>query len=142
MAKAHVYLNFSGNCREGMEFYKACLGGETKFMVMGDSKEMAGHIPAEHHDKIMHSTLTNGSLIIIGSDMNETMTPGFQKGHGITIYLDCDTEADVDTLFAKLSEGGEASYPPSQMFWGGYFGGLTDKFGFQWSLVYDKNVSW
>jgi len=31
------YLTFNGNCREAMNFYKKCLGGELTFQTIGDS---------------------------------------------------------------------------------------------------------
>jgi len=37
-------------------------------------------------------------------------------------------------LFAALAEGGEVTTPLQEMFWGAFFGGLTDKFGVQWMV--------
>jgi PhnB protein len=32
MKSANTYLNFDGNCRDAMEFYARCLGGELNLM--------------------------------------------------------------------------------------------------------------
>lgn len=43
----------------------------------------------------------------------------------IALYVDCETQADVDALWDKLSEGGE-KLP---------CGWVQDKFGFAWNIV-------
>ena len=37
MAQLNTYLTFNGNCREGMGFYKNCLGGNLLFQTIGQS---------------------------------------------------------------------------------------------------------
>ena len=37
-------------------------------------------------------------------------------------------------LFAALAEGGKVTMELQDMFWGAYFGSLTDKFGVQWMV--------
>jgi PhnB protein len=53
-------------------------------------------------------------------------------GNAITINVEPDTKEQTDKLFAKLSEGGTVDTPLQTMFWGDYFGTLTDKFGIPW----------
>jgi PhnB protein len=59
---------------------------------------------------------------------------GFKVAHGNNIYinLEPDTRAETDRLFAALAEGGKVEMALQRMFWGGYFGSLTDRFGVQW----------
>ena len=59
-----TYLTFDGNCRQAMEFYKRCLGGELFLMPVSESP---GEAPKEAKDRIMHAYLKNGSLIPDGS---------------------------------------------------------------------------
>ena len=44
------------------------------------------------------------------------------------------TREEAERLFAALSEGGEVSMPLQVMFWGGYYGAFTDKFGISWMM--------
>ena len=37
MARLNPYLNFDNNCREAMNFYKECLGGELTLQTIGES---------------------------------------------------------------------------------------------------------
>ena len=63
MAQLNAYLHFSGDCREAMNFYKACLGGELNLMVVGDSP-MAAQMPPGAKNNIMHALLKSGSISI------------------------------------------------------------------------------
>ncbi|HEX8315439.1 MAG TPA: VOC family protein, partial [Flavisolibacter sp.] len=45
---------------------------------------------------------------------------------------------EANTLFSRLSDGGRVTVPLSKMFWGAYFGMLTDKFGIQWMVSFDE----
>ena len=43
--------------------------------------------------------------------------------------------AEADRLFAGLvAGGGAATMPMQEMFWGAYWGSLTDRFGVQWMI--------
>jgi PhnB protein len=53
-------------------------------------------------------------------------------GNNVYINLEPDSRADADRLFAALSAGGAVEMPLQEMFWGGYFGSLTDRFGIRW----------
>jgi PhnB protein len=55
-------------------------------------------------------------------------------GNNVFINLEPDTRAETDRLFKALSEGGKIDMPLQEMFWGGYFGSLTDRFGIRWML--------
>jgi PhnB protein len=61
---------------------------------------------------------------------------GFKVNFGNNVYinLEPDTKEEADTLFKALSEGGKVEMEPQNMFWGGYFGSCTDKFGVQWMI--------
>ena len=42
------------------------------------------------------------------------------------------TRAETERLFHALAEGGKVEMPLLDMFWGAYFGSLSDKFGIRW----------
>ena len=60
MGKLNPYLNFDNNCREAMNFYKDCIGGELVFQKVSESPLMAAQMPPEFKDHILHSSLTSG----------------------------------------------------------------------------------
>lgn len=50
------------------------------------------------------------------------------------LNLEPDTRAEADRLFNALAAGGEIDMPLQDMFWGAYFGSLTDRFGIRWMV--------
>lgn len=48
------------------------------------------------------------------------------------ICLAQDTRSETNRLFRLLADGGKVEMPLQEMFWGAYYGSLTDKFGVQW----------
>ncbi|MDB5210239.1 MAG: hypothetical protein JWQ30_1066 [Sediminibacterium sp.] len=134
MITINPYINFKGCCREAMVFYKECIGGNLLFQPVGGSP-MESQCPPEMKDQILHSSLQNGELVIMGSDMSY---PGFLQGNNISLSLNCGSEEEVNTLFAKLSEGGIVIHALADSFWGARFGVLEDKFGIKWMLNYEK----
>lgn len=135
MTHINTYLTFGGNCREAMTFYKDCLGGELMFQTIGESP-MATEIPEQMRQSILHSTLTRGNLLLMASDM--VANEGLSRGNAVSMMLDCDSEAEMKDCYEKLSAGGKAVHPPEITFWGATFGGLTDKFGNHWLLIYNN----
>ena len=128
------YLSFSGNCREAMSFYKECLGGELTLQTVAESP-MAGQMPAEMGQHIMHSSLTSGGITVMAADMNNNFT----TGNAIHLCIVCDNEEQLNTYFNKLSEGGKVNHPVEKFF-AGTIGDFTDKFGINWMLYYGDNT--
>ncbi len=137
MAKITSYLTFNGNCREAMTFYQECLGGELNLMTVGESP-MADHMPKDMKDSILHANLRKGDLALLGSDM--VSEEGLNRGNGLSIMLDCESEADMRHYYDKLAEGGQHEYPIESTFWAGLFGSLNDQYGNHWLLNYNKEA--
>jgi PhnB protein len=136
MAKLNPYLTFAGNCREAMAFYQECLGGELELREV-DGTPFAEGMPAEGKKSIMHSSLTNGDFVLFASDM--LGAEEVEAGNAVNLCLNGDSEEEIRTAFAKLSEGGKGGHEIEEMFWGALYGDLTDKYGFRWMFSFDKN---
>lgn len=134
MATVNPYLTFNGNCREAMNFYKECLGGELELLVAGDSP-VANQMPPKYKNQILHSSLKTGELEIMATDMQPE---SLVEGNAVHICLICKSETETKNLFEKLSAGGKIKQPLHEMFFG-LIGTLTDKFGKHWILECDKN---
>jgi uncharacterized glyoxalase superfamily protein PhnB len=46
----------------------------------------------------------------------------------------CDTEEEIDAMFAKLAQGGEIFMPLDQYPFSRKFGWVADKYGVSWQL--------
>ncbi len=135
MAKPSPNLRFNDKkCREAMTFYKDCLGGEVEFMT-AKGTPMEKDMPADKLDLVMHSTLKKGDWMIVGSDM---MRDKATVGDNVGISLDCESAEEIKTIFDKLSKGGDVFMPLEDMFWGATFGLVTDKYGIEWMLNFQK----
>ena len=138
MSQINAYLIFNGNCRQAMNFYNEVLKGELSLQTIGESP-MADKMPDKMKDCILHSQLTKGDLILMGS--NIVGDQGLLKGNSITLMLACNSEEEIKNCYKKLSAEGKATHPLENTFWGTLFGGLTDKFGNHWLLNFEKNES-
>ena len=132
-----TYLNFNGNCREALDFYRSVFGGEYVIIqTFGDGPPDMG-VPESDWDKIMHATLTVGDGVIMGSDMPSNFGPPPVMGNNFSLSYPTQSREETDELFAKMSEGGKVTMPLQDMFWGSYFGACTDKFGINWQFDYE-----
>ena len=128
------YLTFEDNCREAFEFYRSVFGGE--FLILqtfADGPPDMG-VPESQLKRIMHVSLPVGESVLMGSD---SFGPGPAAGSNFAIAFAPSSRAEADTVFTKLSEGGETSMPMQEMFWGSYFGSCTDRFGIPWQINYE-----
>lgn len=137
MGKVSTYLNFDRQTEEAFNFYKTVFGTEFRGDIsrMGDIPAQEGQPPIAEADKnlVMNVALPIlGGHIIMGTDATETMGLKLVKGNNMYLTLEPDTRAETDALFKALSEGGKVQVPLQEMFWGDYYGSLTDKFGINW----------
>lgn len=138
MAQLNPYLNFPGNTEEAFNFYKSVFGGEfSAVMRFGDTPgcdEM--QISDDDKNKIMHISLPIGDNILMATDTLESMGQKFELGNNTHINVSPDSKQDADKFFNGLAEGGTVHMPIQDMFWGDYWGSLTDKFGVNWMVTF------
>lgn len=137
MASTSTYLNFARNTEEAFNFYKSVFGTEFQgdIVRMGSVPKQEGQPELSEADKnlVMHVALPIlGGHVLMGTDAPESMGFTVTFGNNIFINLEPDTREETDRLFAALAEGGKVDMQLEDMFWGDYFGSLTDKFGVQW----------
>jgi PhnB protein len=135
VTQINPYLSFNGKTREAMAFYKECFGGELTLMPV-DGSPVADKMPPEMKDKILHSMLVSGHIIIMGSDCS--CGGDYVHGNAVTLSINCTSDEEIQRFFKALSAGGEVTTPLGEQFWGATFGTLTDKFGFSWMLNCEK----
>lgn len=135
MTQINAYLNFDGNCREAMYFYKDCLGGELSLQTVEGSRIEAECPDAIRHH-ILHASLLSDGFALMGSDMKGP--DGFIRGNTIALCINCSSEGEIHSFFERLSRDGTVSHELRKEFRGATFGVLTDKFGIRWMLHYDE----
>ena len=137
MSQTGTYLNFQRNTEEAFNFYKTVFGTEFEGDVsrMGQVPSTPGQPEMAEEDKnlIMHVALPIlGGLMLMGTDAPASMGFKVNFGNNLYINLEPDTRTETERLFNSLSSGGKVETNLQEMFWGDYFGSVTDKFGVQW----------
>jgi predicted 3-demethylubiquinone-9 3-methyltransferase (glyoxalase superfamily) len=100
MHKVTPFLWFNNNAQEAMEFYVSIF--KNSKILSPNSFELDGQ----------------EFLVLNGG-------PQFPFTEAISLYINCETQAEVDEFWEKLSEGGKK----------GQCGWLKDKFGLSWQVV-------
>lgn len=109
-------LWFDGNAEEAITFYTS---------VFADSKVLSvtrsGDAGPGPKGSVLVATfqLEGQEFMALNGGPQYTFTPA------ISLYVDCETQEEVDTLWRRLSEGGREV----QCGW------LTDKFGVSWQII-------
>ncbi len=130
MKALEPYLNFAGNCREALEFYKACFKGEiTSMQTFGE-----GNMGADEKtkDRILHAVFKADGLVFMASDGMADFQA--KPGNMVSLSVDLKDEKEQAAIFSALSEGGKVTMPLEHTFWGATFGMLIDRYGIQWML--------
>jgi PhnB protein len=123
------HLLFDGTCRQAMEFYQSCLGGDLIATTVKTSAA-SSRMPQSLQDRIIHAHLKGEGLEISASDwLMPDRTP--VRGNTVCLFLGGGTLHQLDTVFGRLSEGAEVTDPLRAEFFGTY-GALNDKFGVRW----------
>jgi PhnB protein len=128
-SRLNPYINFDGNAREAMEFYRDVFGGELRINTFG---EYGSPDPALA-DKTMHAQLeTDRGFTLMASDG----PPGaeLKPGDNISISLSGDDGDELHGYWDKLSEGGTVTMPLEKQVWGDEFGQCVDRFGISWMV--------
>lgn len=135
MKQLNPYLAFAGTCREALNFYKDCLGGE--ILAMSTFGESPMPTSDETKDRVMHAEFKADGVYFMASDSMPDHP--VQNGNSISMSLNFTDAQEQQDAFNKLSAGGQVTMPLQDTFWGATFGMLTDKFGINWMLNYQKD---
>jgi predicted 3-demethylubiquinone-9 3-methyltransferase (glyoxalase superfamily) len=125
--KITTFLMFDGQAEEAMDFYTSLFQDSKILSVTHYGPDEAG---AE--GSVMHATFSlNGQeFMCIDSNIvhNFTFTPS------VSLYIRCETEQEIDTLFEELSHDGEVFMPLDHYDFSPKYAWLADRFGVSWQL--------
>ena len=126
------YLFFYGRCEEALNFYKDVFGGEISSVHRFEGSPMEAQLPPNFKNKIMHANFKSPDLKFMASDGK----PGQAQTEGnVSLSLATEDAAEGERVFNALAQGGKISMPFQDVFWGGKYGALTDKFGIDWMMT-------
>jgi PhnB protein len=129
-SKLNPYINYNGQAKEAMEFYKEVFGGQ---LTISTFKEAGMSHGSEDDEKIMHAMLiAENGITLMASDTPKGWV--YNPGTNISVSLSGDNAAELQGYWDKLSDGGKIDQPLVEAPWGDKFGMIIDKFGIRWMV--------
>jgi len=125
------YLTFNGKCEAAFKFYEQCLRGKIEIMMTHGDSPMAQQVPSEWRNKIIHTRLTVGDNVLMGSDAPPER---YEEMKGFSVSLSVDDPAEAERIFNALVANGTVRMPLQKTFWAVRFGMLVDQFGVPWMV--------
>lgn len=134
MKSLEPYLFFNGQCRQALEFYCDCLGGNITHLQTFD--QAPGETPPGTQGRVMHARFEADGFRFMASDT----VPDLEESTGsqVALSLGFDDPEEQVNVFDALSEGGNITMGLQDTFWGARFGMLTDRFDIHWMLSYSR----
>jgi predicted 3-demethylubiquinone-9 3-methyltransferase (glyoxalase superfamily) len=116
MQKITTFLTFDDRAEEAVEFYTS---------IFPDSRIVSTSRYGDAGPGPKGSLMTATFELAGQQFMALNGGPSFNFTQGISLFVSCETQDEVDEYWEKLSDGGEK----------GPCGWLTDKFGVSWQVV-------
>lgn len=130
--KVNPYLtHFNGQCRAALTFYEKVLQGKVEAVMVVRDTPMAGDMPADWQDNVLHAEIVIGGMTLMCSDGMPGMA---EKPQAYAVTINVDSPAEAEKVFAALADGGTVSMPLAATFWSQSFGSLVDRFGTPWMI--------
>lgn len=116
MQKITTFLTYNDQAEEAVNLYVSTFKNSE---ILNISRYGEGApLPA--------GTVISASFVLDGQEFIALNGgPSFTFAEGISLFVNCETQEEVDDLWEKLSEGGEK----------GRCGWLKDKFGVSWQII-------
>ena len=131
-------------CEEAFLFYKSVfktefINGIQRFEDIPPNPDQP--VVAESVKKmVLHVELPIlGGHILMGTDAPKEFGMSVNSGNNMHINIEPESRAEAKRLFEELAQGGKIEMPIQDMFWGAYYGSLTDKYGINWMINYQEN---
>lgn len=122
-----TFLMFEGKAEEAMNLYVSLFKDAR---IESITRFGAGEAGAEGSVNSAVFMLNGQRFRVFDSEVKH----GFTFTPAISIFVDCEDEAEIDRLFAKLSEGGQTLMPLAAYPFARKFGWIADRFGVSWQL--------
>lgn len=129
MEKVTPFLMFQdGKAEEAMNFYTSLIEDSAITNIVRYGANESGD-----EGTVMQATFTlkGQEFMCIDSNIHHqfSFTPSF------SIFVTCNTEEEIDNIYQKLNEGGQALMPIGDYGFSKKFGWLNDRFGVSWQLT-------
>ena len=126
-----IHLNFRGQAREALGFYRSVFGGDLVAITYADAHAVGD---ADEADQIMWGQVESPEgFRVMAYDVPSAMA--WDAGE-IPVFVSVrgDDEGELHCYWQKLSEGARIVQPLAPAAWSPLYGMLKDRFGVTWVL--------
>lgn len=125
--KVMTHLMFDGAAEEAMTLYVSLFGDSE---VTHIERYGPGQQGKEGTVKLASFKLAGRELLCIDSPVKH----GFGFTPAMSLFVECESQAELDAVFGRLAEGGKVLMPLGNYGFSTRFGWLADRFGVSWQL--------
>jgi predicted 3-demethylubiquinone-9 3-methyltransferase (glyoxalase superfamily) len=125
--KVSTHLMFDGVAEEAMNFYVSLFGGSK---IVNVERYGPGEQGADGTVKVATFNLCGREFICIDSPIKHD----FAFTPSMSLFVDCESEAELEEVFSRLSSGGQILMPLDNYGFSTKFGWVKDRFGPSWQL--------
>jgi predicted 3-demethylubiquinone-9 3-methyltransferase (glyoxalase superfamily) len=122
-----TFLMFEGAAEVAMNFYVSLFNDAR---IVSLERYGSGEVGPEGTVKLASFTLCGRAFFCSDSPVKHdfTFTPS------MSLYVDLDSEAEIEKVFEQLAEHGKVYMPLDQYWFSKKFGWVSDRFGVSWQL--------
>jgi predicted 3-demethylubiquinone-9 3-methyltransferase (glyoxalase superfamily) len=122
-----TFLMFEGQAEEAMNYYISLFKDSRIVDIARYGPEGPGK-----DGSVLHATFSlNGQLFRC---IDSPVKHGFGFTPSMSLFVDCRTEQEINSLYAKLSEGGQILMPLDAYPFSPRYVWLNDRFGVSWQI--------
>lgn len=123
---------FEGQAEAAMNLYTSLFAdGEIVSLVRHDGSG------GSEEGKVLHAVFSlNGQTFMC---IDSSIKHEFAFTPSMSLFVDCESEQEIDELYAKLSDGGQVLMELAPSPFSKKFGWVNDKFGVSWQLNLANN---
>jgi predicted 3-demethylubiquinone-9 3-methyltransferase (glyoxalase superfamily) len=126
--KIKTFLMFEGQAEEAINLYTSLFADSAILSIDRYGPNEEG---AEGSVRLATFTLNGQTFMCIDSYIEH----GFTFTPSMSLYVTCESEAEIDRLFATLSHQGQIMMPLAPYPFSKKFGWTADKYGVSWQLT-------
>ena len=125
--KITTFLMFEGRAEEAMTFYRSLFADAEVLSLTKYGPEGPG----------AEGSVTHAIFRLAGQEfmcIDSAVKHGFGFTPAVSLYVNCADEAEIDRLYAALSDGGGVLMALGNHGFSTKFGWVNDRFGVSWQL--------
>jgi len=127
MATVKTHIMFQGGAENAMSLYASVF---PTFEVRSEERYQEGEAVAAGSLKLAHVSFSGHELMIFQSPP----VHDFSFTPSISIFVDFDSQGELERAFSRLSEGGRVLMPLDDYGFSKRYGWVADRYGVSWQL--------